>query len=457
MLHLFCLLLLAAVRLSAQEPQRSAPPGVVTGRLVDPSNSPVPSIRIVLTGGDRALQTITGINGDFRFDNLEPGRYELLCEAPGFNRIVERVRVGTRGVSLTLRLEIAALKAEVSVSEGERTVAPQADRNADAISVERSMLDNLPFLDNNYLSALGRFLDPGSPGGSGTSIVVDGMEMRNAGVTASAIQEIRINNNPYSVEYPRWSRRRIEIITKSSADAYHGTINFLFRDYRLNARDALAAARPQEQRRIFEGSLFGPVAKSKKTSFLLSAAREEEDLVAVVFARGLRGPIQENVPTPQNNTVASLRISHQWNSQQSMFWQYNFQDRWQNNLGVGGTTLAEAGTQARFREDEFIVNHRAIVNENLLSQFRILVGRYWAPTKSNLNAPRIVVTDAFTGGGAQADRLTTEFHTSITWLLTQTAGKQPSNTASISRIGAGVASPTAPISRERSSSPRSPP
>ncbi|MGH8248376.1 MAG: hypothetical protein ACREUU_18310 [Gammaproteobacteria bacterium] len=33
------------------------------------------------------------------------------------------------------------------------------------------------------------------------------------------------------------------------------------------------------------------------------------------------------------------------------------------------------------------------------------------------------MTDAFTGGGAQADRLTTEFHTSITWLVIQTIGR----------------------------------
>jgi hypothetical protein len=341
-----------------------------------------------------------------------------------FDPVVRRIRVDGRSASpLRIRLALAPVKENVIVDEGDRTVAPQADRNADAISVERTLLDNLPFLDNNYLSALGRFLDPGTPGGSGTSIVVDGMEMRNAGVTASAIQEIRINNNPYTVEYPRWSRRRIEIITKSSADAYHGTLNVLFRDFRMNARDALAATRPREQRRIFEGSLFGPVGKSKKTSFLLTAAREEEDLVAIVFAQGPRGPINENVSAPQDNSVASLRISHQFNTQQAVFVQYNFQDRWQNNVGVGGTTLREAGTQNRFREDEFIFNHRAIVNEKLLSQFRILVGRFWAPAKSNVSAARVSVSDAFTGGGAQADRLTTEFHTAITWLLTQQAGK----------------------------------
>jgi outer membrane receptor protein involved in Fe transport len=358
------------------------------------------------------------------FEAVRAGDYELRCEVAGFEALRLPLKVGSASSRrLQVRLKLASVKGEVSVSEGDAPAGPAADRNADAISVERSMLDNLPFLDNNYLAALGRFLDPGTPGGSGTTLVVDGMEMRNAGVTPSAIQEIRINNNPYTVEYPRWSRRRVEVITKSSADAYHGTLNLLFRDYRLNARDALAATRPQEQRRIAEGSLFGPVGRSKSTSFLLSGAREEEDLVAIVFARGPRGAVAQNVPTPQVNSVASLRLSHQFNEKQAMFWQYNFQDRWQNNQGVGGTVLAEAGTQARFREDEIVMNHRAIVNPNLLSQFRIMVGRFWAPVRSNQAAARVVVTDAFTGGGAQADRLTTEFHTSITWLLTQTAGK----------------------------------
>jgi outer membrane receptor protein involved in Fe transport len=415
------LLLLLAAPLLAQSLRSRAS---LAGSLTDPSGAQVPEIRVLLEGGARTLETITGIAGDFRFDNIDPGEYLLRCAAPGFAPLAERVRVPPGGRSgLRLRLTLAIRKEELSVAGNDNTVSTQADRNAGAISVERTLLDNLPFLDNNYLSALARFLDPGTPGGSGNTIVVDGMEMRNAGVTPSAIQEIRINNNPYTVEYPRWSRRRIEVITKSSADAYHGTLNFLVRDYRLNARDALAATRPQEQRRIVEGSLFGPAARSKKTSFLLSAAREEEDLVAIVVAQGPRGPVNENVPTPQVNTVASLRLSHQLNDKQAMFWQVNFQDRWQNNLGTGGTTLAEAGARNRFREDEFVFNHRAVVSATMLSQFRILVGRYWSPTTSNRDAARVVVTDAFTGGGAQADRLSTEFHTSLTWLLTQTKGR----------------------------------
>jgi hypothetical protein len=249
------------------------------------------------------------------------------------------------------------------------------------------------------------------------------MESRNVGVTASAIQEIRINNNPYTVEYPRWSRRRIEVITKSATDAYHGTLHYLFRDYRLDARNPLSAERARERRHMLEGSLFGPVFGRKSTSFLLSGYRRNDDLVAAVIAETPRGGVNENVPAPVRDSFLSLRVSHQTSDRQAMFVQVNAQDRWSNNLGVGGTVLEEAGTQARFREDEFVFNHRITINPGLLSQFRILVGRYWSPVKSNHAAPKVVVADAFTGGGAQSDRLSTEFHSSFTWLLTQTKGR----------------------------------
>ncbi|HBY64193.1 MAG TPA: hypothetical protein DEH78_30595, partial [Solibacterales bacterium] len=396
----------------------------VTGRLLDPSETPVGGVAVALRQGDNELSAITSESGQFRFERVPPGEYELTMSVAGFDPIRRQIRVARQPArELVIHLRLALLKAELDVREQERQVSVAPGQNADAISVERTMLDNLPILDNNYLNALARFLNPGTPGDAGTSIVVDGMESRNVGVTASAIQEIRINNNPYTVEYPRWSRRRIEVITKSSADSYHGTFNFLVRDYRLNAREALAVQRPQEQRRILEGSLFGPVGRSRNTSFLFSGAREQDDLVAVVFAQSPFGPLNDNVPTPQVNSVASLRISRQWNENQAAFWQVNFQDRWQNNLGAGGTTLREAAAQNRFREDEFIFNHRALVNPRFLSQFRILLGRYWSPTRSNRNAAKVIVTDAFTGGGAQADRLSTEFHTSISWLLTQTIGR----------------------------------
>ncbi|MBZ5566095.1 MAG: TonB-dependent receptor [Acidobacteriia bacterium] len=394
----------------------------IEGKLIDPSNSAVPGARVMLRGPAADQVCESSIDGGFRFDSLAPGRYRLQTEVPGLVSVDREVEVRNRAMTrVVIRLALAPIKGEISVSGNSKALTSDIANNRNAISVEQGLLGALPILNLDFLSALSRFLDPSNPD-SAVSLVVDGMEARNIGVTASAIQEIKINQNPYTAEYPRWSRRRVEVITKSATDRYHGTFNFLFRDHHLNARDAFAVERPPEQRRIFEGSLFGPIGSGKKTSFLLSGLRESEDLQAVVFAQGPNGLIAENTPTPQQNTFFSARLSHEPNDRHAMFWQVNFQDRWQNNLGVGGTVLPEAGAQSRFREDEFIFNYRATISPHLLSQFRILLGRYWAPTKSNLDQPKVVVIDAFTTGGAQADGLRTELHTSITWLLTQTVG-----------------------------------
>ncbi len=110
----------------------------------------------------------------------------------------------------------------------------------------------------------------------GTTLVVDGMEQKNAGVTASAIQSVKINNDPYSAEFSRPGRGRIEITTKTPDPVFHGTANVVFRDYHLDARNAFAASRPPEQKRIFEGVLMGPLAGFNRTFFLLSADYQQD-------------------------------------------------------------------------------------------------------------------------------------------------------------------------------------
>ena len=155
------LLLLNGVILSAQT--RGAET-VLVGTITDPSGAAVTSARVVLraTGGE--LETATDGSGEFRFV-LAPGNYELQTTVTGFEPVVRKVGVGTRSPQrLTIQLALAALKEQLDVPEHDQSVSSDTANNADRISVERTMLDNLPFLDNNYLSALGRFLDPGTPG-----------------------------------------------------------------------------------------------------------------------------------------------------------------------------------------------------------------------------------------------------------------------------------------------------
>ncbi|PYR32162.1 MAG: hypothetical protein DMF90_24115, partial [Acidobacteria bacterium] len=67
---------------------------------------------------------------------------------------------------------------------------------------------------------MSRFLDASAIGTNGAMLVVNGVEMNNLSVSASAIQQIKINQDPYSAEYPRPGRGRIEVVLKPGSQEY---------------------------------------------------------------------------------------------------------------------------------------------------------------------------------------------------------------------------------------------
>jgi hypothetical protein len=268
------------------------------GVVLDPTDAGVAGAKITLRQSGAAPTTATAdAMGAFRFDSVQPGSYEIAVEHEGFKPATSKVRIGSRPASpLVIRLRIAEVRSVMTVSAQGSQVSTNAAENLDTVTLNRQLLDDLPILGQDYIAMMSRFLDAGSIATGGATVVVDGVEASRAGVSASAIQEVKINNDPYSAEYPRPGRSRIEIITKPGTADFHGTFNFLFRDASLDARDPFALTRPSEQRRIFEGSFTGPLGRSKKMSFLVSANREEEDQQAIVFAEGLSGPIHQTVP-----------------------------------------------------------------------------------------------------------------------------------------------------------------
>jgi hypothetical protein len=398
----------------------------VTGTVLDPHQAGVLGARVTLKRADgNELQTTNAdVSGTFRFDGVQPGNYDFRIEQEGFRPYVSRVRVGNQAPRpMNVVLALADVHQQVTVGGQLTQVSTNSADNLDTITMNRQSLDNLPIFDQDYIATMSRFLDASSIGTSGVTLVVDGVEATRAGVSASAIQEVKINQDPYSAEYPRPGRGRIEIITKPGSAEFHGTFNFLFRDYHLNARDPLALVRPPEQRRIFEGSLTGPVGPGKKTTFLISANREEEDAQATVFALGPPGEIRETVPAPQRNTELGGSLNHQFGDNHLISIRGIYTDRTIQNQGVGGFTLPEAGTNFEDREDVIYFNHRGLITKKWFNQFRFLVARQHTPTKSINPGPKIVVLGAFTGGGAQGDRLQTENHIAFNEILVWTGNK----------------------------------
>jgi Carboxypeptidase regulatory-like domain/TonB dependent receptor len=378
----------------------------------------------IVAGTVTQPSTTTDQSGSFRFNRLPSGKYQLKVRSEGFEVATVEVTVGSQPQPpLQIVMAIASLHQETTVTSEPATINTEATDNKDTVALSEQSLSNLPVFDQDYIGAMSRFLDPGSVGTNGVSLVVNGMEVNNLGVSPSAIKEIKINQDPYSAEFQRPGRGRIEVTTKPGSPEYHGTFNFIFRDAHLNARDPFALTRPPEQRRIYEGYLSGPVRRSKKTSFLFSVSRKEEDLQSVVVAQGLAGAIRANVPAPSRTLQLSGQITHALSDTNTVSVRESLLVESVNNQNVGGTTLAEAGVNSHNMEEEITFSQQLVLSPKLVNNFRLLLGVERQSNKSVNDNRRIVVLDAFTGGGAQANSLRTEYHAQLMEMLSYSTGK----------------------------------
>jgi hypothetical protein len=270
------------------------------------------------------------------------------------------------------------------------------------------MLEKVPVFDQDYVATLTPFLDQTGVATSGVSLIVDGVEMKGTGVSASAIAEAHINNDPYSVETNRPGKGRIEILTKPGSAQLHGTLNFTFRDSVFDAKNYFAITRPFEQKRIYEGSVTGLIPVEHNTTFLLSGSRQEDNLQSIVHADTPSGVVSANVPTPVHNTEFAARVSHDFSAAHRVSLQYNVTDTISENFGAGALVLPQSGVNSQAREDDVIFNDRVVVSPTLINQLQLFFEKDRNPTRSVLAAQKIVVDGSFTSGGAQADLLNTE-------------------------------------------------
>ena len=396
--------------------------------VLDPSGAAIAGAEVILLSGDgKELSRITSDqNGSFQFEKLAAGAYKIQAQAAGFRDTIVELKLGSRATSpLRVVLPIAEQNEVVNVagSDVSLVVTTDVSENQNANNLDRSALDRVPVFDRDYISMLSRFLDDSTIGTNGVSLIVNGIEANGPGVTPSAVQEVRINQNPYSARFARPGRARLEIITKGGTPAYHGSVNFLFRDAVFDARNTFAAGKPPEQRQFYEGSLTGPMGESKKTSFLLSLEWDKDNNQAAVVATGPNNvAINENVPQAMRHFFGSGRVFHDFNDRDHFWIGYSFEHQSNNNVGAGGNVLPEAATNTRFLEHEINVSYRHIFSPKWVNQLQFLVGHYDVPTFSLNENPQIVVSGFFTGGGAQADARRTEYYFDGTEFLTYVNG-----------------------------------
>lgn len=409
------------------EPLYSRPPNTgatISGTVRDPSGAVVVEARLTLKSshGDDLVQVRTDSTGEFRFSNVAPGRYLILAEQPGFCAFSQKIEIGRQNLPrLLIKLQLAPLESEITVSPNELSISdPSSNRNA--IDLSTRMLSNLPLLDGDYVATLTSLLDQGATGTSGSSIIVDGMEVKDAIVSEAAVQEVHINDDAYSAEFWRPGRARIEIFTKSEGDQFHGALGFSFRDAVFDARNTFAHSRPPEEKRNYDLLMSGPVRK-KKDGFFLSLSRNEDDQQSFVFAAGPAGLIHQSVPTPARWTRASARLSHTISASHRLSLEYNFLGYVNDNYGVGGVVLPQAGVDYSVHLSDLSLSDQLTLSTNKVNQWQVRIENYRIAAVSSSLDPKIIVEGAFTTGGAQATKINAQRSVALNDTFSWTRGR----------------------------------
>jgi hypothetical protein len=407
-----------------QAAQRTAVVFGVSGVVLDPSNAAIAGAKVTLHGGslENEPTTATDLAGHFEFAGVTPGSYEVEVQREGFKILKSHVKVGLHpSAPLRIVLPLAELHEEVTTTDSQGQLSREATENADITRLDRQALDSIPILDNDVVRAVSEMLGPGSGGGV---LIVDGVVASEVGVPASAIQEVRINQNPYSAEYSAPGKNRIEIITKNGSSDYHGSLDASFRDYRLDARNAFAVARPPERLSLFDGYFSGPLGKSKGTTFQVSASQKQDDRQLIVYAQVPAGTLRQNFANPQRSTYFLVGINRQISKGNNLAVRYSFFNWSDKGNGVGGVNLPEAASDESSNRQYLYVSDRAAVTPSLVNEFSFRATTSDSITRSVLQGqPRIVVLDAFVGGGGQTNYNELRNYLQLTDTLSWSHGK----------------------------------
>ena len=392
----------ASAQSQAQSPAQSqATTGILRGQVTDPSGAVVTNATVaVLVSGGPTHSATTNRSGAYEIGNLVPGRYTVTANAQGFAVFVQNdvdVAAG-QAAQFNIALDISVQKEKVNVEEETPQVEVNPASNASAIVLNGKDLEALPDDPDELQADLEALAGP-SAGPNGGQIYIDGFTGGQL-PPKSSIREIRINQNPFSAEYDKLGYGRIEIFTKPGTDKYHGQFSVEGNNSGLNSRNPFLnadAAQPYYSV-IYMGNIGGPI--NKKASFFFNVQRRNIDEIAVVDAPVLG--LSESVPNPRTRTNISPRIDYQVTPNNTLTARYQYYRDTQENAGVGGSVLPEAGYDTTSTEHTVQITDTQVLGTKAVNETRFQYLRDNSGQTALSTAVGINVLGEFTRGGASS-------------------------------------------------------
>ena len=377
---------------------------VIRGIVEDDGGAAIPRAQLVLKQGKAGEGTRSATNdiGEFSFSGLAAGEYVLHAEATGFKPADVKLTIGAAAVPFQhIRLKVAEVKQEITVVAGDPV---SMDGNMNSVEVNHDLLKSLPVRDDDPLAAAQMFLDPAANGAEGTKIVVDGVESSSLDVPSSSIKSVAVNRNPYSAEFGRPGKGRIEVRTRpGSLRRVHRHLVMTFRNSSLDAKNAFASTQPDMARSFWEADMNGPLF-GQKGSFYFGGDYLNDTHDSFIHAISPGGAIVQNVPSPERKARALGRVDYQFHPMHTLSLRYSYDRDVRNNRGIGAFDLAERSYNHEAERQEVRLDETALLSLTLSNQLRFSYKKRDNRVVPNSSAPANIVLGAFSSGGAQLDQ-----------------------------------------------------
>ena len=294
MKRVLCLSILLLCMLPAAFAQTTD--GNIVGKLLDRSGAVIPNATVEIQNNATGfkLNTTSGSEGNYRFNNVPVGTYTLTAQANGFSTLVmKNLSVQLNKTSTAdLQMEIGALATTVEVS-GEAITLDTSTAQLQTTFTSTQITD-LPLIENSNslfgalqlsLLSAGVASNGGVGQGTGPSVggqrpmnnnfTIEGVDNNNKSVTGpntyvptEATEEFTLLTNQYSAEFGHSTGGQFNTIVKSGGNEIHGSIYEYFQNRKLNAMDVASARvgyteNPRYDQNRMGASIGGPIKKDK--------------------------------------------------------------------------------------------------------------------------------------------------------------------------------------------------
>jgi outer membrane receptor protein involved in Fe transport len=437
----YCLLVLSFCLFTASAlAQSQATTGNIEGRVVDQNGASVPNVSVTAKNQDTGFEKSVTADGEgnYRIILLPPGKYTVTVKgAQGFADAKYGNVVVTVGGQTPLEVQLGVGGAALSVDVEIEGQVVETGRTSVSSTVNERAIENLPVNGRNYLDFAtltpGVVREPtrtgdlsvGGQKGTLNSLQVDGVDNNNTffgqalGRTGTrppyqfseeSVQEFQVNQNGFSAEFGRSGGAVINVVTKSGANDWHGSVFEYFRDESLNSNTPILTARgvkrPKSQINQFGGTFGGPI-KRDRAFFFFTYDGQRSNVPNILdppnfFAQpaNIQALLLPKLGTYQigrDQNVFMVKTDIRLNDANQLVIRFNQQNFTGNNNENGGPlSVEEHSGNSVARTTTISGSLTSTLTERVVNEFRFQFARDREPGEANSNQPEARIQ---TGGG----------------------------------------------------------